>query len=125
MFREPLDRVDVRRTVSGVVAPLEFLQHRLSEMGHRNLLVTLTLPDRVERASRVASAAPAASFKRRSVERSPDLATGQRRGRDYPKRPAGDGRQIRQGEIFAARVCPDITGRRGTATRRQRPRLPE
>jgi hypothetical protein len=29
----------------GVVAPLEFLQHRLSEMGHRQLLVTHTLPD--------------------------------------------------------------------------------
>jgi hypothetical protein len=28
----------------GVVASLEFLQHRLSEMGHRNLLVTHTLP---------------------------------------------------------------------------------
>jgi hypothetical protein len=30
--------------VLGVVTPLEFLQHRLSEMGHRNLLVTHTLP---------------------------------------------------------------------------------
>jgi hypothetical protein len=30
----------------GVVAPLEFLQHRASEMGHRHLRVTHTLPDR-------------------------------------------------------------------------------
>ena len=47
MFRELLDRVDVgvdRRL--GIVAPLEFLQHRLSEMGHRNLLVTHTLRER-------------------------------------------------------------------------------
>jgi hypothetical protein len=29
-----------------VVAPLELVQHRLSEMGHRSLLVTHTLPDR-------------------------------------------------------------------------------
>ena len=69
MLRELLDRVDVGPDRGlGVVAPLEFLQHRLSEMGHRNLLVTHTLPDRLERASRVASAAPAASFKRRSVD---------------------------------------------------------
>ena len=46
-LRELLDRVQVRidRRLR-VVAPLEFLQHRLSEMGHRNLLVTHTLPDR-------------------------------------------------------------------------------
>jgi hypothetical protein len=47
MFRELLDRVKVgvdRRL--RVVAPLKLLQHRLSEMGHRNLLVTHTLLDR-------------------------------------------------------------------------------
>ena len=46
MLREPLDGLDV--VLDGglrVVAPLELLQHRLSEMGHRNLLVTHTLPD--------------------------------------------------------------------------------
>jgi len=48
----------------GVVAPLEFLQHHASEMGHRNLLVTHALRP-VDRASHVASAAPAASFERR------------------------------------------------------------
>jgi len=44
MLGEPLDgfEVVVNRRL-GVVAPLEFVQHRLSEMGHRNLLVTHTL----------------------------------------------------------------------------------
>jgi len=47
MPREPLDGLDVVLN-SGlrVVATLELVQHRLSEMGHRNLLVTQTLPDR-------------------------------------------------------------------------------
>ena len=45
MLREPLDGLDVVLDGGrGVVAPLEFVQHRLSEMGHRNLLVTHTLP---------------------------------------------------------------------------------
>ena len=72
MLREPLDGLDVVLNGGlGVVTPLEFVQHRLSKMGHRNLLVTHTLPaySAVERASRVASAAPAASFKRRRVDR--------------------------------------------------------
>jgi hypothetical protein len=45
MLREPLDGLDV--VLDGgrrVVAPLEFVQHRLAEMSHRNLLVTYTLP---------------------------------------------------------------------------------
>jgi hypothetical protein len=47
MFCKLLDRVNVSIDRGlGVVAPLEFLQHRLSEMGHRNLLVTHTPPDR-------------------------------------------------------------------------------
>ena len=42
---ESLDGLDVvLNRGRGVVTPLEFLQHRLSEMGHRNLLVTHTLP---------------------------------------------------------------------------------
>ena len=46
VLRESLDGLDVVVNGGlGVVAPLEFLQHRLSEMGHRNLLVTHTLPD--------------------------------------------------------------------------------
>ena len=47
MLREPLDGLAVvLHGGRGVVTPLEFRQHRLSEMGHRNLLVTHTLPDR-------------------------------------------------------------------------------
>ena len=47
MLGEPLNRLNVVLDGRlGVVAPLEFLQHRSSEMGHRNLLVTHTLPDR-------------------------------------------------------------------------------
>ena len=47
MLCEPLDGLDVVLNGGlGVVAPLEFVQHRLAEMGHRNLLVTHTLPDR-------------------------------------------------------------------------------
>jgi hypothetical protein len=47
MLREPLDGLDVVLDGGGrVVAPLEFFQHHASEMGHRNLLVTQTLPDR-------------------------------------------------------------------------------
>ena len=47
MLGEPLDGLDVVLDGGrGVVAPLELVQHRLSEMGHRNLLVTHTLPDR-------------------------------------------------------------------------------
>jgi hypothetical protein len=45
MLGESLDGLEV--IVNGglrVIAPLEFLQHRLSEMGHRYLLVTHTLP---------------------------------------------------------------------------------
>ena len=66
--REPLDRVEVvlnrgRR----VVTPLEFVQHMRRRWVTGHLLVTHTLPDRLERASRAASAAPAASSKRRSV----------------------------------------------------------
>src|SRR5262249_59803234 len=65
---ESLDGVDVVLNGSlGVVAPLEFLQHRSSERGHRSLLVTPHATRPAERGSRVASAAPAASFKRRSV----------------------------------------------------------
>jgi hypothetical protein len=42
---ELLDVLDVIRDGRrGVVATVEFLQHRLSEMGHRHLLVTHTLP---------------------------------------------------------------------------------
>jgi hypothetical protein len=45
MLGEPLDGLDVVLDGGlGVVAPLEFVQHRLAEMGHRNLLVTHTLP---------------------------------------------------------------------------------
>ncbi len=47
MSSEPFNRADVvvdRRL--GVVAPLEFFQHHASEMGHKSLLVTHTLPDR-------------------------------------------------------------------------------
>jgi hypothetical protein len=41
---ESLDGLDVILNGGrGVVTPLEFFQHRLSEMGHRNLLVTHTL----------------------------------------------------------------------------------
>jgi hypothetical protein len=45
VLRESLDclKVVLNRGL-GVVAPLEFLQHGLSEMGHRHLLVTHTLP---------------------------------------------------------------------------------
>ena len=39
MLREPLLDGGL-----GVLAPLELVQHRLSEMGHRNLLVTHTRP---------------------------------------------------------------------------------
>ena len=47
VFRKLLDRVNVGIDRGlGVVAPLEFLQHRLSEMGHRSFLVTHTLADR-------------------------------------------------------------------------------
>jgi hypothetical protein len=47
MLGEPFDRLDVVLDGGlGVVTSLEFLQHRLSEMGHRNLLVTHTLLDR-------------------------------------------------------------------------------
>jgi len=46
MRGEPLDGLDVGLDGGrGVVAPLELVQHRLSEMGHRSLLVTHTLPD--------------------------------------------------------------------------------
>ena len=45
VLRESLDSLEVVVNGGrGVVAPLEFLQHRLSEMGHRHLLVTHTLP---------------------------------------------------------------------------------
>jgi hypothetical protein len=45
MLREPLDGLDVVLNGGlGVVAPLELVQHRLAKMGHRNLLVTHTLP---------------------------------------------------------------------------------
>ena len=41
---ELLDGLEVRTDGGrGVVATLEFFQHRLSKMGHRNLLVTHTL----------------------------------------------------------------------------------
>jgi hypothetical protein len=47
MLGEAFNRLEVVLNGGlGVVPPLEFLQHRLSEMGHRNLLVTHTLPDR-------------------------------------------------------------------------------
>src|SRR5882762_8514922 len=46
-LRELFDRLDVALNSSRrVAAPLEFLQHRSSEMGHRCLLVTHTLLDR-------------------------------------------------------------------------------
>lgn len=46
MFGEPLDGLDVVLDGGrGVVAPLELVQRRLAKMGHRNLLVTHTLPD--------------------------------------------------------------------------------
>src|SRR3989442_14888015 len=46
-FREVLGRSQVRVDhVRRVVSALEFFQHHLSEMGHRRLLVTHTLPDR-------------------------------------------------------------------------------
>jgi hypothetical protein len=48
MLREPLDGLDVALNGGrGVVAPLEFVQHGLAKMGHRNLLVTHTLPARL------------------------------------------------------------------------------
>jgi hypothetical protein len=44
MLGEPLDGLDVVLDGGlGVVAPLELVQHRLTEMGHRNLLVTHTV----------------------------------------------------------------------------------
>jgi hypothetical protein len=46
MLGESLDGLDVVLDGGrGVVTPLEFLQHPLSKMGHRNLLVTHTLPN--------------------------------------------------------------------------------
>src|SRR5215471_1909449 len=62
VFRKPFDVLEV--VLNGglrVVTSLELVEHRLSEMGHRNLLVTHTLPDPIDRASRVASAAPGAA----------------------------------------------------------------
>ena len=54
MLSEPLDGLEVvvhRRL--GAVASLEFLQHRLSEMGHGNLLVThIGRPNDAERPPR-------------------------------------------------------------------------
>ena len=48
MLGEPLHRLDVVLNGGlGVVAPLEFLQHHASEMGHRNLLVTHTLREQL------------------------------------------------------------------------------
>ncbi len=45
VLRESLDCLEVVLNRGlGVVASLEFLQHGLSEMGHRHLLVTHTLP---------------------------------------------------------------------------------
>ena len=59
---ELLDGVDVvRDRRRGVVATVELVQHRLSEMGHKTPPVTHTLPGRSAEALRVASAAPAAS----------------------------------------------------------------
>jgi hypothetical protein len=60
---------DLRVSVYGslrVIATLEFLQHHLSKLGHRDLLVTHKIspsePDGHSLYSRVASAARAASF---------------------------------------------------------------
>jgi hypothetical protein len=45
VLRELLDSLEVVVNGGrGLVAPLEFLQHRLSEIGHRHLRVTYTLP---------------------------------------------------------------------------------
>jgi hypothetical protein len=52
-----------------VIAELEFLKHLVSKLGHRDLLVTPTISDCLHcrtHYARVASAAPAAQFKRRS-----------------------------------------------------------
>jgi hypothetical protein len=47
VFGELFDGADVVLNRGlGIVATLEFLQHHASEIGHRNLLVTHTLPDR-------------------------------------------------------------------------------
>ena len=47
MLGESLDGLEVVvDRVLGVVAPLEFLQHRASEMGHKTPPVTRTLPGR-------------------------------------------------------------------------------
>src|ERR1700676_4487461 len=55
----------------GVITTLEFLQHLFSKLGHRDLLVTHKISppssDGHYLCPRVASAAPAASFKRASV----------------------------------------------------------
>ena len=73
MFRERLHNLQV--AVHGslrVITALEFLQHHFAKLGHRDLLVTHTIPidDCRSRTTRVASAARAASFKLRSVYKS-------------------------------------------------------
>src|ERR1700693_2152808 len=65
---EPLDSANISAySCLREVTSLEFLQHYFAKMGHRNLLVTHTIllasTDCFYLYPRVASAAPAASFK--------------------------------------------------------------